>query len=164
MRSISDTPPPAYQIATSTVTVTANPTPTTGSPTGSASPSGTSAEFTAPTDVVVALDCPTIDTSTQVITLGDHISTFQINCNTDYNGQGIDIVAVTVYSLRDCMRSCASYNLNSNTTNCAAVEFAADLDAVVPNDYGNCFLKFGTGEINKSVDNIHAGAVLVSSK
>ena len=146
------------------MTKTVGPSATSGSPTGSSAPSGTAAEFTAPTDVVIALNCPSIDTSTQVITLGDHISTFQINCNTGYNGGGIDILAVTAYSLRDCLRSCASYNLNSNTTNCAAVEFAADLDAVLPNDYGNCFLKFGTGDINKSVDNIHAGAVLVSSK
>ena len=147
------------------MTATPGPAATGGSSTagGGGSPTPTADGFTAPTDVRVALDCQNIDKSNMVIQLGNMKSTFQVACNTDYSGK-IDILAVTVYSIQDCLKACASYNRNSNSTNCAAVSFGANLTAVVPANFGNCFLKTGTGTSYTNKDASHVGATLVASK
>ena len=131
--------------------------------TASAGGTATSASaFSAPTGVLLELDCPNIDGTNQVIALGDDSWTFEAKCGVDFNGN-IDILAIVAYSFRDCMKACASYNRNRGSNDCLAVEFSADMNAIVPNNFGTCFLKSGTGKQNDYGKNTNVGATLVSS-
>jgi hypothetical protein len=111
---------------------------------------------------MLALDCPAIDGQNQTVILGAQSSTFKVECGVDFLGR-VTIMAVTVYSLEDCLRACASYNRNSNSKGCIAVEFGANMTFLEPNDFGTCFLKNGTGTVfnSGSNPNPHAAAVLL---
>jgi hypothetical protein len=142
--------------------ISSTSTPSTPINTNPSSP--TSSGFTLPTDAVLPLDCPHLNGSAQVVTLGSQSWTFKIECNVDFLG-AVTIMAVTVYSLGDCLRACASYNRNSNSNGCIATEFGANMTFLEPNDFGTCFLKNATGTvfISGNNPNPHAVGVLTSS-
>ena len=65
---------------------------------------------------------------------------------------GPDILAVTAYSLTDCLKACASFNRNANTNDeCKGVVFDAQLSYA--HIYaGTCFLKRSTDGQSKETD------------
>ena len=126
----------------------------------SGTPSGA---FSAPTDVVLKLDCPNLNNTKQTITLGGGSPAksyvFTPYCSADYNGV-TDIGAIIVYSFTDCMQACASMNFNANKNVCVGVEFNADMKKIIPGNYGNCFLKPKINSPNVYGQNLNAGAAL----
>jgi hypothetical protein len=134
-----------------TSTSTSNPSSTTSMP-GSA--------ITVPSTGMLALDCPSLTGTTQVINLGTARWSFAATCGVDYNGNGVDVMAVISYSFRGCLQACASYNKNSAKDDCVAVVFNSDL-ASVPLYFGNCFLKkFKTIARNNTGPAAYIGVVL----
>lgn len=111
---------------------------------------------------MLALDCPNIDGSNQVISLGDDTYTYEAKCGYDFNGD-IDILGVTAYSFRDCLKACSSYNRNRGSNDCLAVSFSAEMKDIVPDNFGTCFLKTGTGTQHNYNRNTNVAATLVSS-
>ena len=131
---------------------TAAATPTTGT----SSTSG----LTVPTGVV-ALDCPSLTNENQVITLAESSWTFTPACSTNY--YGADIVSVISYSFRDCLQGCAAMNYYTGNTTCAAVVFAANQTFQIPQNYGNCWFKTGTGRVDTGLGDGVVSAALTST-
>ncbi|CZS89596.1 uncharacterized protein RCO7_02513 [Rhynchosporium graminicola] len=138
-------------VCTSTVFSTASATPTSldafpsstasgteTSPTSSSST--TSSIIMVPTAGTVFLDCPTIDGTQIQMNLGSPY-VFNLVCGRDFPGAKNDIVALTVYSVDDCARACASMNRNSGNKICKGAAYKSDLTLNVPVNYGNCWLK-----------------------
>jgi hypothetical protein len=81
------------------------------------------------------------------------------------------MLAVVSYSLRDCMKACASFNLNADNSGrdsggperCARVVFNANLTVVVRDNFGTCFLKNSTSNLlpGSGDVNFYAGAAVV---
>ncbi|CAG8953570.1 hypothetical protein HYFRA_00010028 [Hymenoscyphus fraxineus] len=123
-------------IVTSMITASAKPTTTSSGP------------YTAdPSPSTIARDC----TSPKKFTIGGkYENTFSITCNKDFVPPSVgfvDIIALTVYSINDCARACASYNRNIGGGNkCIAAAFDANW-AAVGKDAGNCWLKNTTATI-----------------
>jgi hypothetical protein len=145
-----------------TYTVTQTVAPSAGA-TASASPTG---PITVPTNAIIDFDCAT-ESPDQSITLGGSggpVWTFQVQCLGDYVGDKIDLAAPTVYSFHDCLQACATYNYyTGNNTGCVAVEFNANLTAIVPDHFGNCFLKAYSAPLGTGIGPLAAAATLVSS-
>ncbi|KAF2997774.1 hypothetical protein E8E14_001793 [Neopestalotiopsis sp. 37M] len=134
---------------------------TTVTATAAATATGTSSSrLTVPTGVV-ALDCPSLTDQDQIITLKDQSWTFTPTCGTNYIGA--DITAIIVYSFRDCLQGCAAMNLFSGNSSCAAVTFNANQTLEIPKDYGNCWLKTGSGTVDTAGGDIIISATLTSS-
>ncbi|KAI0594415.1 hypothetical protein F4775DRAFT_574135 [Biscogniauxia sp. FL1348] len=151
----TDSPTPV-----STVTVTRT---TTRTATGAATGTGTStvSGLSVPTGVV-ALDCPGLDSQgDQVIAWDQNSWTFRPTCGTDY--QGADFGAVIVYSFHDCLQACAAHNHFSGDSHCAAVTFSANQTFQIPRNFGNCWLKTGTGTQRTGMGNTYVSAVLRSA-
>ncbi|KAI1075655.1 hypothetical protein F5B20DRAFT_558911 [Whalleya microplaca] len=136
----------------STVTATAAATATG---TGTATSDG----LTVPTGVLKT-DCPNLD-SNQVISLGTKSWTFAATCGTDYVGN--DFGAVIVYSFRDCLQACAAHNHFSGENSCTAATFRANQTEQIPKNYGNCWLKNGTGQTLTGIGNAAIAAQLEST-
>ncbi|KAH7380959.1 hypothetical protein BKA64DRAFT_713513 [Cadophora sp. MPI-SDFR-AT-0126] len=151
--------------AISTITITTTASPATGTiASASASASGSSSSTSAsiisvPTAGTVALDCPNIDNTELRMTLVE-TSVFTVICGRDYPGAKNDILAVTVYSLTDCARACASYNRNSGSKDCKGAAFKNDLSYNVPVNYGNCWLKNNTQSPSSGTSNGLAALLL----
>ncbi|KAH7323592.1 hypothetical protein BKA65DRAFT_71369 [Rhexocercosporidium sp. MPI-PUGE-AT-0058] len=150
---------------TSTVisTYTTTATPVSGaSASGTATKTSTSASIlSVPTSGTLALDCPNIDNTELRMTLIE-TSVFTVVCGRDYPGAKNDIIAVTVYSLADCARACASYNRNSGSEICKGAAFKTDLLANVQVNFGNCWLKNNTNTPSSGSSNTLAALVLNS--
>lgn len=73
----------------------------------------------------LSLDCPNLDQTTKKVALGSNTWSFALQCGVDYPGAKNDILAVTVYTLDDCLRSCLSYNRNLGRADCVGVSFNA---------------------------------------
>ncbi|KAF7533538.1 hypothetical protein G7054_g7011 [Neopestalotiopsis clavispora] len=142
-----------------TATVTAATT-VTAIVTSDATGTATSDGLVVPTGVV-ALDCPSLNNVDQIITLSESASTFEPTCGTNY--YGADIVSVISYSFNDCLRGCASMNYFLGNTTCAAVTFVANQTYQIPENYGNCFLKTGTGRTDTGLGNGYVSATLTSN-
>lgn len=87
-------------------------------------------DYTAPTDqaLYIHTDCDALQASDQQTQLANgRTDNYSVQCYKDLvrftGGIGIDIFAVTTYSLDDCMRVCSTYNQNSNSIGCKAVSF-----------------------------------------
>ncbi|KAI1492022.1 hypothetical protein F5X96DRAFT_668178 [Biscogniauxia mediterranea] len=143
----------------STVTVTRTATAAaTGTRTGT---STTVSGLTVPTGLL-ALDCPGLDSEGDQVIAWDRSSwTFTPTCGTDF--QGADFGAVVVYSFHDCLQACAAHNHFSGESQCAAVTFSANQTAQIPRNFGNCWLKTGTGTQVSGRGNTFVSAVLRSS-
>lgn len=117
----------------------------------------------APTDVMLALDCPGLDGQNQVIILESQSWTFRIECDVDFVGD-VTLMALRAHSLEDCLMACASYSRNSNSNDCIAAEYGTNMTFLL-NDYGTYFLKNGTGTVytSGSNPNPHADTVLTSA-
>jgi hypothetical protein len=50
-----------------------------------------------------------------------------------------------VYTLDDCLQACVSFNHYADSNNCTAVQFSADMGAVVLGREANCFMATDTG-------------------
>lgn len=96
-------------------------------------------------DVSLALNCPDLDDNERDVTAGGTTYKFTLHCGVDYRGTGVDVVAVTAYSLDDCLRSCASYSYWLGSNGCVAVAFDANMASEVDANYGNCWVKNSTG-------------------
>ncbi|KAG4438473.1 hypothetical protein IFR05_006041 [Cadophora sp. M221] len=144
---------------TSTIinTVTTTVTPTSSD--ASAGSSTSSSILSVPTSGILALDCPNIDDTELRMTLIE-TSVFTVICGRDYPGQKNDILAVTAYSLADCARACASYNLNAGSKLCKGAAFKTDLSYNVNVNYGNCWLKNNTNSPNSGTSNGLASLLL----
>ncbi len=119
----------------------------------------------APTDAVLALDCPGITGQNFTVTLGQSPSQswmFQATCGADYHGTNIDVVAVIVYSFHDCLQACASMNFNAGKTTCKSIEFNGDMPNIIPRNYGTCFLKNSIPPITLGNGAHNVAAALVS--
>jgi len=99
----------------------------------------------APTNVVLALDCPKVESEPQIVKYknDETTATFSIKCNTDspYN----DLAVFIAYSLSDCLTACAAYNYYLSLENpsgrvCKGAAFANNLQKYSARR-GNCFLK-----------------------
>lgn len=76
--------------------------------------------------VVIPLDCPNLSGTKKTVSPRGKSYTFQLQCGRDYNdGTVIDILAATAYSLEDCLRACATYNINLRRDACVGVSFNA---------------------------------------
>ncbi|KAK3988025.1 hypothetical protein QBC44DRAFT_360352 [Cladorrhinum sp. PSN332] len=95
---------------------------------------------------VLALDCPSPATPSPTIRLegpaGKPVTTFAMNCGQD--NSGFDIMNTLAYSLDDCMRACAMYNVFSKPLRCTGVQFWRPIASAKRSWDGNCFLKNGT--------------------
>ncbi|KAI0130291.1 hypothetical protein BJ170DRAFT_593803 [Xylariales sp. AK1849] len=138
-------------------------TPTTTLTDTSSAPSTTATSFVSvPTDnVSLDLDCPNIGGTKRQITLGSDTWTFDMQCGVDYVGAGVDIIVITAYSLDDCLKSCASFNMYAKSNERVGIEFRADLSAQVAVNYGNCWAKNSSGTAYSEISNLHVGALLV---
>ncbi|KAI1842515.1 hypothetical protein JX265_012673 [Neoarthrinium moseri] len=155
----SSTTPAPTSSAVATASGEAAQTQSPSSTTSSASGTATSSSFiSVPTYGQLALDCPNIDSQQREIKLGQQTWSFTLHCGQDYNG-AVDILAMTVYNLDDCLRGCASYNRNSASSNCVGVEFSGNMASEVSANYGNCWLKNSTGKLG-SKGNRYVGALL----
>jgi hypothetical protein len=136
---------------TATVAATNVPTKTGGGSTPTLS------GLTVPTGKL-ALDCPTLDQTTQVITLGSKSWRFTPMCGTNLPGD--DIGAVIVYSYHDCLQACAAHNFFTGKDECVAIHFDSDQTRSIPSNFGNCWIKRGNGKtgVNGVMDN--AAAIL----
>jgi hypothetical protein len=138
-------------------------------------------------NVVLAMDCVGLNGTDQTITVSGKDYVFGLYCGADYvrttASGSIDIFAATVYTLNDCLRVCATYNLASNKNLCIGVSFSAsessarfkhtwviiaktiltvprvDLSSDVAGNNGNCWAKNATG-VTTQKDNAHMGALL----
>ncbi|KAL2062869.1 hypothetical protein VTL71DRAFT_5941 [Oculimacula yallundae] len=136
-------------LSTYTTTIAATATDASASGTGTPSSTSTTASIiTVPTAGTVALDCPTIDGTQIRMALGSTTSVFDLVCGRDYPGSRNDIVALTVYSVDDCARACASYNRNSGSKFCKGAAYRSDLTRNIPVNFGNCWLKNATSTPN----------------
>lgn len=128
-------------VVTSSIPASTGATPTTTS---------SSATFTAdPSPSFIPRDC----TTPKKFTIGSiYQNTFNVTCNQDFTppviGGNDDIIALTVYSVNDCVRACASYNRNIGGGGklCLGAAFDANW-AAVDKDGGNCWLKNNTSVI-----------------
>ncbi|KAF8867385.1 hypothetical protein BDZ45DRAFT_734650 [Acephala macrosclerotiorum] len=151
---------------TITTTITALSASTTSGTAASSSSSSSSASDTAtarvtvPTTGTIALSCPSLNNANLAVTL-TNTSTFAVTCGRDFVSAGgdLDILAITVYSIDDCAKACASYNHNWRSNVCVAATFNANLDQV-PINFGTCWLKNGTGTVTSSSSNTIAGLLL----
>ncbi|KAF4632585.1 hypothetical protein G7Y89_g5538 [Cudoniella acicularis] len=152
-------------IKTVTSTTTLTPTGCSISAAASSATATPTTGITVPTTGFLALNCPSLSASNEIITLGTLSSTFGITCGQDFtpvNGVSSDIVAVISYSLHDCAQACASYNRDSGKLACKAATFNSDLTSIGTN-YGTCFLKNNTGGAVTGTSNIYAGLTLAGS-
>ncbi|KAH8678246.1 hypothetical protein BX600DRAFT_545870 [Xylariales sp. PMI_506] len=133
---------------TSTVAASAasTVTTTTSQSLSSSSTTSTSTSYlTVPTtNVALSLDCPNLSDTYVNITLGTESWAFYMYCGADVVNS-TNIFAATVYDLADCVRACASYNLDYGSNACTAIEFNADLSSSLFLAYGNCWAKNVTG-------------------
>ncbi|KAG9231195.1 hypothetical protein BJ875DRAFT_487239 [Amylocarpus encephaloides] len=123
-----------------------------------------SSNFSAPTPKNVALDCPNLTNQIQRIILKGNVYNFAITCGEDFNAvrdKSVDIVAITVYSLKDCAQACASYNRNNNDTLCKAAVFSSTFEYSVRQNLGSCWLKNSTGNEASNKGNTLAGLLLL---
>ncbi|ETS86672.1 hypothetical protein PFICI_00500 [Pestalotiopsis fici W106-1] len=134
---------------------------TTVTATAASTPTGTSSSVLSVPTGVVALDCPSLTNQDQVISLASQSWTFKPTCGTNYIGA--DITAIIVYSFRDCLQGCAAMNYFSGNATCAAVTFNANQTLEIPKDYGNCWLKTGSGQVDVGSSNYIISATLTSS-
>lgn len=113
--------------------------------------------------MLLKLDCPRLNNTKQTITLGGGAPakswTFTPYCSADYNDVK-DIGAFIAYSFRDCLQACASMNLNAGKNVCLGVEFNADMKSIIPDNYGNCFLKPKLNPPNVYGRNLNVGGAL----
>ncbi|KAI1327979.1 hypothetical protein F5Y16DRAFT_370290 [Xylariaceae sp. FL0255] len=133
---------------------------TTVTTTITAAAASTTGPLVVPTGVV-ALDCPGINNTEQVTTLDDDSWVFTPLCGVDYEGS--DFGAVIVYSFNDCLEACAAHNHYSGNTSCTALTFRANQTEEIPENYGNCWLKYGTPSPVSVGSNLVAGALLKSA-
>ncbi|KAK3986945.1 hypothetical protein QBC44DRAFT_332224 [Cladorrhinum sp. PSN332] len=132
--------------------------------TGTPSPTITTTTLTIPTPDSLPLECPALTNQKETITLGLRSWTFNLTCGMDiYNNGQNDILAIIVYTLRDCLQACASYNRNhpnldnnSNTNTvetrdvqivtgkCVAAVFNRRFASSLNYNYGSCWLKNST--------------------
>ena len=159
--------------AAPTITVTATATAAAATATGTGA-----AAFPLPTTGRLPLDCPQLTGSRQTIVLGQRAFDFDITCGLDWSSAGgVDVVAVIVYSLRDCLQACASYNRNGDLRSgvsgggigtarerCVAVTFNSDLGESIPLNFGTCWLKNSTASPLPGGPNTYAGAALVAAR
>jgi len=136
-------------------TVSALCAPTTSAPCYT---SASASAFSVPTAGTVYLNCPAIDKTILSVTL-ETTSAFTVTCGEDFGPGGVDIIAVTVYTIEDCARACASYNLNWHATICKGATFNSYL-AEVQASYGTCFLKNNTAGATLSKYQSYAGLSL----
>jgi hypothetical protein len=110
---------------------------------------------------ILALDCPGLDSKGNIgVALGTKTWTFKPRCGADYPGN--DMGAVIVYSFHDCLQACAAHNYFSGKNECVAVEFNANMNFYIAEDFGNCWLKTVQGAEQAFGGNLNAGALLVS--
>ncbi|KAJ0375193.1 hypothetical protein COL26b_006565 [Colletotrichum chrysophilum] len=138
-------------VASSTVTsvpATVTNTPTTGSTQTTAN----AASISIPTTGLVTtgdlqINCPNLTGRTMSVTVGGVKSNYDTECNVDYTGDDVDVMALVSYTLDTCIMACSSYNKNINGTSerCIGVQFNGVIDIMTKNYGGNCFLKKNTG-------------------
>ncbi|CZR61210.1 uncharacterized protein PAC_11106 [Phialocephala subalpina] len=150
-------------ITTITTTITAIAASTTSgsaSSTSSSAAASSTARVTVPTNGTIALSCPSLNNANLAVSLTT-TSTFTVTCGRDFVAINhvTDILAITVYSIDDCAKACASYNRNLGSVGCVAATFNADLSQV-PLNFGTCWLKNGTGTVTSSSSNTLAGLLL----
>ncbi|KAI5917442.1 hypothetical protein F4810DRAFT_696317 [Camillea tinctor] len=149
------------RISTVTITSISTRTLTATGTTGTGTSTSTGSGLVVPTGLL-ALDCPGLDSEGDQVIAWDASSwTFTPTCGTDY--VGADFGAVIVYSFHDCMQACAAHNHFSGTTQCAAVTFSANQTYQIARNFGNCWLKTGTGTQNTAAGDTFVSAVLRSS-
>lgn len=118
-----------------------------------------------PTKGKLKLDCPKLDGTKQIVNVRDRSYTFDVECGVDYNGVGLDIAAITTYSLHDCIMACAMYNNKYGSASpCIAAAFNTDLTGSVAANYGTCFIKNSTGQTNQKSKTDNVGVKLTSTK
>jgi hypothetical protein len=110
-----------------TATVSAAPDPT--------------APIVPPTQGRLAFDCH--NETVESVAISPRTWSFRTRCGADWAGP--DIAALTVYTFRDCLKACASYNRNSGVEKCVAVVFNPDLTWSIRENFGTCLLKNATG-------------------
>lgn len=59
------------------------------------------------------------------VTVGGVKSNYDTECNVDYTGDDVDVMALVSYTLDTCMMACSSYNKNINGTSerCIGAQF-----------------------------------------
>ena len=123
--------------------------------------------YAAPTPSFVALNCPDISDTNQLVTVRKSTYTFALRCGQDFGGvDGVtsDIIAITAYSIQDCAKACASINDNNKGANqCKAVAFSSALAYNQRVNIGNCWLKNSTANTNNNANvTMQLGATLTS--
>ena len=138
---------------TTTTATSISSTSTSSTSESSASPTETNYSPPPPDNVILALNCPSLNTDRTSIELDStHKYNFDTECGVDRKGDKIDIVAVITYSFEHCLRACGAYNRYGRSDKCVAVTFIADLPSLSTEHFGgNCYLKSGKGE-RKSFD------------
>lgn len=158
-------------------TMTSVPEAGTNTPTtGSTQTTANAASISIPTTGLVTtgdlqINCPNLTGRTMSVTVGGVKSNYDTECNVDYTGDDVDVMALVSYTLDTCMMACSSYNNNINGTSerCIGVQFNGVIDIMTKNYGGNCFLKKNTGTKEKTTEtstsiikkyNMHLAAML----
>ncbi|KAK4945592.1 hypothetical protein LTR10_015211 [Elasticomyces elasticus] len=103
-----------------------------------------------------ALDCN--DKSTITSATGEQ---FQLNCNINYGGN--DIINIIAYTLDACIEACSNLNTIANATTCHGIMFNGNMEFVVAEDNGNCWLKSLMAAPTTDTLPPSVGAVLLTS-
>lgn len=155
------------QAACSTATDT-RPDPTATDSQTAPAATETSGSFAPPTDVNLALNCPSLTGDRTTIELPNgSIAAFISECGVDRDVQRITIVAAITYSFEHCLRACAVYNLGVREDKCVAVTWLADLPTIIDTYNGNCFLKASRGDrilYEDPLRNLRVSALLVEGE
>ncbi|KAK2590392.1 hypothetical protein QQS21_011929 [Conoideocrella luteorostrata] len=102
----------------------------------STSTSTTTSYFTAPTNVMLPLECN--NGTKRTVAVGNKLWIFDTVCDTDRTPG--DMLSIVAYSLNDCFTACAHYNEKWGNV-CTAVVFASNLTDSLSRFSANCFLK-----------------------
>ncbi|KAK3370632.1 hypothetical protein B0H63DRAFT_318830 [Podospora didyma] len=133
-------------ITDTTIPFSSNPAAATTTPPSQPDTATTGTRIVVPTTGLLPLDCPSLTGKNQTVDMKTTIVRFQLLCSVDLRVSNANILAVTAYSLTDCLRACASFNLRSSNANkeCQGVVFNSELSQV-EDHFGTCFLKRSSG-------------------
>ena len=106
--------------------------------------SSTGALFTAPTDILLPLDCDGLEDNMTVTYNRGDTAVYNLKCNMD-TPYG-DMAVFLAYSLSDCLQACSTYNWYHANQDCKGAVFFSNMQAARIAHDGNCWLKSELGD------------------
>ncbi|KAI1776256.1 hypothetical protein F4818DRAFT_440622 [Hypoxylon cercidicola] len=115
-----------------------------------------------PTAGLLALDCPSIDTTSNSTIASGTRYTFVYHCGNDLPGDDIQMGNST--DIEGCVAQCAEHNADAGSTGCHGVVWNGNLTSAIRRG-GNCYLKSGDTPLSPCGDScpLAAAAVLVGT-